>query len=217
MTRHKQQLLQEQENLFEQIQKRNSIDDNSDVNDNVIKNSDISNTVNVEKSEFKNSRKKSQESLFEVIPVSNSGEIKSPILALTDTSTIVESKTVTPTSTIPIQSEMREMLEKKRLIDMFREKSLFPTQMFPEMHQYDHPKHLEQNKHHSLELPKQYSNLHHMDFVEDIKFLDNSLFGRHPVSVFTILFSLHNQDPSCEKNSNTLMLSILINKKFVSS
>ena len=84
MTRHKQQLLLEQENLLEQIQKRNTIDDSSDVNDNVIKNSDISNTVNAEKSEFKNSCPKSQESLFEVIPVSNSAEVKSPILPLAD-------------------------------------------------------------------------------------------------------------------------------------
>lgn len=200
MTRHKQQLLQEQENLLEQMQKRNNVDDNSDVNDNVIKNSDICNTVNGEKSEFKNCRKNSHESSFQVIPATNSGEVKSPILPLADTSTIVESKTVTPTSTIPIQSEMREMLEKKRLIDMLREKSLFPTQMFPEMQQYDHPKHLEQNKHHSLELSKQYSNLRHMDFVEDIKFLDNSLFGRHLVSLFTALFSLHIQDATLEKN-----------------
>lgn len=200
MTRHKQQLLQEQENLLEQIQKRNTIDDSSDVNDNVIKNSDISNTVNVEKSEFKNSCPKSQESLFEVIPVSNSAEVKSPILPLADISTIGESKTVAPTSTTPIQSELREMLEKKRRTDIFREKSLFPTKMFPEMHQYDHPKHLEQNKRYSLELSKQYSNPRHMDFVEDIKFLDNSLFGRHLVSLFTILFSLHIQDPSWEKN-----------------
>lgn len=216
MTRHKQQLLLEQENLLEQIQKRNTIDDSSDVNDNVVKNSDISNTVNAEKSEFKNSCPKSQESLFEVIPVSNSAEVKSPILPLADISTIGESKTVAPTSTTPIQSELREMLEKKRRTDIFREKSLFPTKMFPEMHQYDHPKHLEQNKRYSLDLSKQYSNLRHLDFVEDIKFLDNSLFGRHLVSLFTSLFSLHIQDPSWEKNFFKLSY-FKYNRKFIFS
>ncbi|XP_057292144.1 uncharacterized protein LOC130614719 isoform X2 [Hydractinia symbiolongicarpus] len=168
MTRHKQQLLQEQETLLEQIQKRHSIDTNEDNNNN---NNNSNNEIHSEtNNDSKHKNRKSPRN-------SPNKESRSPFVVSTDKNTTQleevnnssRSNQFTLTSNHDNLSfnnrthaqESKHSLEQSRLVTMLRDGNSYPQKP---------------NKHERMYQRPQSSQ--HRDPVEEVKMLDNSLFGR---------------------------------------
>lgn len=176
MTRHKQQLLQEQETLLEQIQKRHSIDTNEDNNNNNNSNNEIHSETN---SDSKHKNRKSPRN-------SPNKESRSPAVVSTEkiTTQLEEVNNSSRSNQFTLTSnhdnlsfnnrthaqESKHSLEQSRLVTMLRDGNSYPQKP---------------NKHERMYHRPQSSQ--HRDPVEEVKMLDNSLFGRLNVCVLIYL------------------------------
>jgi len=223
MTRHKQQLLQEQENLLEQIQKRNSVDEINDENANVIKTSkenSINDQIKTRKSPRNSPNKNTN---------SSSIDTKTNII---DTNENSSSNSEKHSENIPLETfsrgspsqSMQKDIDQSRLLHALRDKqhassiqehassiqeqienqkqlqqqhidqqrhlqkhsindhnkrpTSSPMDLKQQLHQKSNMQHPFDLPKHPMELTKHFNGRHPMEFHEDIKTLDNSLFGR---------------------------------------
>ena len=166
MTRHKQQLLQEQESLLEQIQKRNSTDTNEEIcspeeqNNSNNSNNDSSNTsenkLKVRRSPRNSPNKeptKSNENSPDKIRTPDK-EISHSSVNMSQPNSIMRLHTTTDT---------RNNLPQSRLIAMLQD------------NQQQQNKQTKQENHFNFDQRK-----HTLE--DDVKVLDNSVFGRYLVS-----------------------------------
>lgn len=214
MTRHKQQLLQEQESLLEQIQKRNSTDTN-EINSNEATDQNATTTsTSPQDCEGQKNRRSSRNSPFKdgnKSTIDHEGKHKQWGVnednntlrkSSTPTLSMIASNLVTPGSIVSPQglspTEMRSNLEHSgRLMAMLRDNS--PSQgassntpstsavasppSLPGRTDRFSPLSPREHQHQHMKRPAANSNpfSHRM---EEVKLLDNSLFGRPLVSFF---------------------------------
>ena len=188
MTRHKQQLLQEQENLLEQIQKRHSTDtNNSDTGSkpkSPVNSPTKSSPKPTEEKEESIQTTKNQEESSSSLSNNNekptSNHINSNARRMHSPSVIMNNYSHSQHNSPPNETSGHNFaphetnshnLEHSRLVSMLRDK------------QHNSNK---QNKH-ELPYDRHGHTSHHlplsMEHMENIKALDNSLFGRYVVSL----------------------------------